>query len=234
MSTANNQTPRKTNLNPEAMTFINDDVIKNANSAKMVDVSGSQLSEFEQQRRINELRKEAVFLYLPDDPAYRPISDDLISVNEMSKNLDGSTRVMINVALGDYGVFRKKPVSENDKPEQIKLNFRKIYFEDFDTYTEAQDELNDMNKRVLFLENSPTTSMQQLDELREYKKKAKLAINKKIDVGLKTFFKIPNGVDIAINKKAYDYNDLLLNIEVGVFRYTRAPFLRQISSTSSS
>lgn len=229
---SNNQTARKTNLDPRAMTFISDSEVKN--SGQMIDGSVNQLSEFEQQRRINELRKEAVFLYLPDDPAYKPISDDLISVNEMSKNLDGSTRIMINVALGDYGIFRKKPETEDGNPTPVKLNFRKVYFEDYDNYTEAQDELNDMNKRVLFLENSPTTSMQQLDDLREHKKKAKDAIANKIKVGLTTFFKIPKDSDILTNPKKYDYNDLLLNIEVGAFRYTRAPFLRQISSTNSS
>lgn len=223
---------KKTNLDPRAMTFLQES--KGQSSGQITDVSVSQLSEFEQQRRINELRSNAVFLYLPDDPAYRPISDDLLAVNEMSKNLDGSTRVMINVALGDYGIFRKKPTSDDAKPEQLKFNFRKVYYEDYDAYVEVQDELNDYNKRVLFLENSPTTSMQQLDELRDYKKQAKDAITKKIQSGLKTFFKIPDGHDILTNIKKYDYNDLLLNIEVGVFRYTRAPFLRQISSTNSS
>lgn len=223
----------KTKMDPRAMTFLPESTtIKN--DGQMTDVSVSQLSEFEQQRRINELRNNAVFLYLPDDPAYKPISDDLISINEMSKNLDGSTRVMINVALGDYAVFRKKPIGDSEKPEQLKFNFRRVYFEDYEAYTEVQDELNDMNKRVLFLENSPTTSMQQLDDLRDYKKKAKDAITNKIRKGLVTFFKIPEGHDILANPKKYDYNDLLLNIEVGVFRYTRAPFLRQISSTSSS
>lgn len=235
MSTNTNNASKKLNMDPRSLTFVEQDpVVASSNAAQMIDNDQlkKEVDERNEFNRIAKLKTTAVHLYMPDDPAYKQVSDDLLAVNELSKNLDASTRVMINVALGDYGVFRRK-TDDEDKPEQEKLLFRRVYFEDFDKYQDTQDDLNDINRRITLLETSGGGGTEAgLDRLKEYKKQAKAAIAKKIDTGLEVFFKKSEG--IRGNTKKYDYNDMLFNVEIGVFRYTRAPFLRQISSTNTS
>lgn len=182
---------------------------------------------------IEKLKKETEYEHLPKDPIYRPIPDDLIELNNLDKNMDDTTKIMINVALSDYVVFRKIEDNEDDV-ENVKVNFKRVNFDDYSKYSDVQEELDYLNNKQAILRGKVRTNPDLYDEIRELQKSIKKVIEQKINTGLEVFFKKHSQYDLVKDRKLFDYNDLLFNIEIAFFRYTRSPFLRRISLRNTS
>lgn len=188
--------------------------------------------EKKETERLKQLKDSATFPHLPNDPAYRAVPEDILTINEFNKNLETSTRIMINVALGDYCIVRK--VLENGDDENKKILFKRVTYDEYGEYQEIQERIDDLNNRINILRAQADRTEQTFDRIREYQKTLKGIVDEKAIKGLKTFFKSdPTQQHILASKKSYDYNDLLLSVEIGYFRYTRSPFLRSINSSSS-
>lgn len=186
-----------------------------------------------EQERIKELEKNSSLPHLPKDPAYKVVPDDILTINDYNKRLAISTKVMINVSLGDYCIVRA--INENGEDTNVKILFKRVNYEEYGKYQEIQEQLDDYNNRILLLTNQADKTEATYDRIREYRKASKPIIDQKANVGLPTFFKPDNNLKaIMANKKGYDYNDILLSCEIGYFRYNQSPFLRSISSSSNT
>ena len=160
---------------------------------------------------------------------------ELIELNDLDRNMDDTTKIMLNVALSDYVVFRRMVDKENsDEVENVQIFFKRVNFDDYDKYSTIQEELDYLNNKMIILRQRVKTNGDLYDEIRSLQKEIKKVIKSKIDTGLEVFFKKHPTYDIVKDKAQFDYNDLLFNIEIAFFRYTRAPFLRRIISTNTS
>lgn len=234
MSANNNNQPKSNyrNLDPNAMPFPIEGA-KNIDPEITQEMKEQMEKEQKEQERLKQLKEQATFPHLPKDPAYRAVPDDILTINEFNKNLETSTRIMINVALGDYCIVRK--VLENGDDENKKILFKRVTYDEYGEYQDIQERIDDLNNRINILRAQADKTEQTFDRIREYQKELKKIVDEKATTGLKTFFKgDQTQKHIKENKKEYDYNDMLLSVEIGYFRYTRSPFLRSISSSSNT
>lgn len=226
----------KFNVNPNDLTFPQEEVTVTNLTDEQIKQRKEEEERVKEQKRLQTVRDSANFVHLPNDKIYRPISDELLEVNELGKNIPTTTKIMINAALSDYVVFRKMfGDEENQKVENVKAEFKRVNYDEFTKYQEVQEDLEYLNQKIEILKEEKKQSIETMDKIRSLQKEVKKAINSKIETGIEVFFKKNKTTeDILKNKASYDYNDLLLNIEIAFFRYSRSPFLRQISSTSTS
>jgi len=234
MSTQNNNNTKEQfrKLDPDSLPFPVEGM-RGLSDTEKKEISAEMEREKKEEARIKQLKEAATFPHLPKDPAYRAVPEDILTINEFNKNLETSTRIMINVALGEYCIVREVDDQGNDHNRQ--LLFKRVTYDEYGEYQEIQEKIDDLNNRINLLRSLVDKTEQTFDRIREYQKQLKGIVDEKAEKGLKTFFK-PNDIQKAIltNKKNFDYNDLLLSVEIGYFRYTRSPFLRSISSSSST
>lgn len=231
MSNNNPNNKNFKNLNPDHLTF-------GVETAKNVEPELSKAEteriqkEQDEQNRIKKLKDNSTFPHLPKDPAYTVVPEDLLTINEFNKNLETSTRIMINVALGDYAIVRKIDQEGNDT--NVQINFKRVTYDEYGEYQEIQERIDDYNNRINILRNQIDKTEETYNRIREYQKELKKIVDQKVNTGLKTFFKSTTNQKYMVNQKhEYDYNDLLLSVEIGYFRYTRSPFLRSINSSNN-
>lgn len=228
---SNNKKDNFKNINPDHLTF-------GVETAKDVDQELSKeekerlKKEAEESERIKKLKDNSTFPHLPHDPAYTTVPEDLLTINEFNKNLETSTRIMINVALGSYAVVRKIDDEGNDT--NISIKFKRVTYDEYGSYQEIQERIDDYNNRINILRVQQDKTEDTYNRIREYQKELKKIVDEKVIEGLKTFFKSDtNQKAMLADKNQYDYNDLLLSVEIGYFRYTRSPFLRSINSSNN-
>ena len=224
----------KYNVDSKDLTFPQEEVTVTNLTEEQIKQRKEEEAQEKERKRLQKMRDSASFVHLPNDPIYRPISDELLEVNELGKNIPTTTKIMINAALSDYVVFRKMSGDEdNSQVENVKAEFKRVNYDEFTKYQEANEDVEYINQKIEILKQENPQSVETMDKIRTLQKQVKHAINTKIETGIEVFFKKNKAQDIIKNKAAYDYNDLLLNIEIAFFRYSRSPFLRQISSQST-
>lgn len=186
------------------------------------------LKDAAERQRLQKLRDKATFVHLPDDPIYKPISDELLDVNEVGRDVPVTVKIMLNAALSDYVVFRKLN-DNNEVLENVKVEYKRVNYDEAQRYQDIVDELVFLNNRINILAKMTPQTLEISDKIRQTQIASKKLISEKINEGLEVFFKKNQVQDLKENKAEYDYNDILLNLEIAYFRYVKSPFLRQIS-----
>ena len=176
--------------------------------------------------------KDLKFIHLPHDPAYQPISIELIKMNEFAnEDLKINTRIMMNIALSDYVIFRR--IDENDQLDNFQIRFRRVKTNEFQQYVDLQTELDDLVKRVGIIEMTYPPTLELQDKLYDYQKKLLDVARKRVRKGFDIFFKWENQ---KIRDEVFedaDNNDITFNVDCAFVRLTKSPFLRRKSSPTS-
>lgn len=179
--------------------------------------------------------KNIKFIHLPDDPAYQPISLELIKMNEFEdEDLKLNTRIMMNIALSDYAIFRL--IGDNgDIIDNTKVYFKRVKTNEFQNYVDLQTELDDLVRRVNILDATRPITLELMDKLYEYQKKLINVARRRVQNGFKIFFKWDKQDDKEIQDlfDSFDNNDITFNVDCAFLRITKSPFLRRRSSPSS-
>jgi hypothetical protein len=186
----------------------------------------------EEMERLAYDDKDLKFIHLPDDPAYKPISLELIKMNEFqNEDLKINTRIMMNIALSDYVIFRR--IDEDDNLDNFQVRFRRVKTNEFQEYVDLQTELDDLVKRVGIIEMTYPPTMELQDKLYDYQKKLISVARKRVRKGFDIFFKWENQKirDEVFNDA--DNNDITFNVDCGFIRLTKSPFLRRKLSRTS-
>lgn len=171
------------------------------------------------------------FIHLPDDPAYRPISLEAIKMNDFeNEDLKLNTRIMMNIALSDYVIFRLLN-DDGDVVDQTKVYFRRVKTNEFQDYVDIQTELDDLVKRVGIIDSTYPFTLELQDKLYEYQKKLIAVARQRIRKGFDIFFKLSKEERELFND--FDQNDIAFNVDSAFLRLTKSPFLRRKSSPSS-
>lgn len=170
------------------------------------------------------------FIHLPDDPAYQPISIELIKMNDLENDdLRLNTRIMMNIALSDYVIFRQ--IGDDDSTIPIKVYFRRVKTNEFQDYVDIQTQLDDLVKRVGIIDSKYPFTLEDQDQLYEVQKRLIKTARERVKKGFDIFFKLSKE-----EKELYadlDNNDIAFNVDSAFLRITKSPFLRRKSSPSS-
>lgn len=189
-----------------------------------------RIIEFERLQRLS-YDENVKFIHLPDDPAYRPISIEAIKMNEFeNEDLKLNTRIMMNIALSDYVIFRLLN-EEGDVVDNTKVYFRRVKTNEFQEYVDLQTELDDLVKRVGIVESTFPFTLELQDKLYDYQKKLIAVARKRVRKGFDIFFKLKKEERELYDD--FDNNDISFNVDCAFLRLTKSPFLRRKSSPSS-
>jgi hypothetical protein len=184
----------------------------------------------EQLERMAYEDKDLKFIHLPDDPAYKPISLELIKMNEFqNEDLKLNTRIMMNIALSDYVVFRQLN-DDGDVEENVKVYFRRVKTNEFQEYVDLQTALDDLVKRVGIIEMTYPPTMELQDKLYDYQKKLIAVARQRVRKGYDIFFKWESQEFRNNMFNEFDNNDITFNVDCAFVRLTKSPFLRRKSS----
>lgn len=212
---------------------LNDNLInKDAEQAKFEAEQEEKRKEKERLDRLAFEDQGLKFIHLPDDPAYTPITVELIKLNDLPDNdLKVNTRIMMNIALSDYVIFRR--IDDNDRLENVKIYFRRIKTNEFQEYVDLQTEVDDLVKRVGIVEMQYPPTLELQDQLYSYQKKLLAVARKRVRKGFDIFFKWKNQAERDSVFENADNNDITFNVDSGFVRLTKSPFLRRKSFPSS-
>src|SRR5688500_9243257 len=148
-----------------------------------------RIVEYERLQRLSYDERNVKFIHLPDDPAYQPISLEAIKMNEFeNEDLKLNTRIMMNIALSDYVIFRL--LNEDDTVTPVKVYFRRVKTNEFQEYVDLQTELDDLVKRVGIVESTYPFTLELQDKLYDYQKKLIAVARKRVRKGFDIFFKL--------------------------------------------
>ena len=238
----NNKTERYT-IDKRELTF----PIDGLKNAKVVDsateipdgqtevnyLKGKQ-AQIQQPKTPEQLKAEDLkFIHLPDDPAYRPISLELIKMNEFeNEDLKLNTRIMMNIALSDYVIFRRLS-EDGDIEDNVKVYFRRVRTNEFQQYVDLQTQLDDLVKRVGIVEMTYPFTLELQDKLYDYQRKLIDIARKRVRKGYDIFFKWENQEQRDQLADECDSNDMTFNVDCAFIRITKSPFLRRKSSHTS-
>jgi len=190
-----------------------------------------RLIEYERLQRLAYDEKNVKFIHLPDDPAYQPISLDAIKMNEFqNEDLKLNTRIMMNIALSDYVVFRLLN-DDGDVIDNTKVYFRRVKTNEFQDYVDIQTQLDDLVKRVGIIESTYPFTLELQDKLYETQKRLIAVARQRVRKGFDIFFKLKKEERELYND--FDNNDISFNVDCAFLRLTKSPFLRRKSSPSS-
>jgi hypothetical protein len=207
------------------------EIEKDAELTKQVTKTPEQIKAEELERAAYD-DKDLKFIHLPNDPAYKPISIELIKLNEFqNEDLKINTRIMMNLALSDYVIFRR--IDDDDNLVNFKITFRRIKTHQFQEYVDLQTEVDDLVKRVGIIEMTYPFTMELQDQLYETQKRLLKVARERIRKGFDVFFKWENQ---KIRDEVFedaDNNDVTFNVDSAFIRLTKSPFLRRKSSPSS-
>lgn len=189
-------------------------------------------------KRLERLKfdENVKFVHFPDDPAYRPISLEAIKMNEFENDdLKLNTRIMMNLALGDYVIFREIPDDDDKDPIPIKVYFRRVKTNEFNEYVDIQTQLDDLVKRANLIESTYPFTLELQDKLYETQKRLIKVARDRVKKGFDIFFKWSPEERTQLQKlyEMYDNNDITFNVDTAFLRITKSPFLRRKSSPSS-
>lgn len=167
------------------------------------------------------------FLHLPKDPVYQPIPLELVKANEFKEDeITYSTRIIMNLAISDYAVFRVIDPDTGDIIDNIKLPFKRVPMNILQGYIDRQSETDNIVRTVnmiAMLQNPKREDIQRLNELQD---EMTNSVRERVKYGFKAFFKVP--VDVMKIYDNLDYNDINFNVDAGFFRLTKSPFLRRL------
>lgn len=190
-----------------------------------------RIIEFERLQKLVYDDKNVKFIHLPDDPAYQPISLEAIKMNEFeNENLKLNTRIMMNIALSDYVIFRLLN-DDGDVIDNTKVYFRRVKTNEFQEYVDLQTQLDDLVKRVGIIESTYPFTLELQDKLYDYQKKLIAVARQRVRKGFDIFFRLTKEERDLYND--FDNNDISFNVDCGFLRLTKSPFLRRRSSPSS-
>lgn len=190
-----------------------------------------RIIEFERLQKLVYDDKNVKFIHLPDDPAYQPISLEAIKMNEFeNENLKLNTRIMMNIALSDYVIFRLLN-DDGDVVDNTKVYFRRVKTNEFQEYVDLQTQLDDLVKRVGIIESTYPFTLELQDKLYDYQKKLIAVARQRVRKGFDIFFKLTREERELYND--FDNNDISFNVDCAFLRLTKSPFLRRKSSPSS-
>jgi hypothetical protein len=190
-----------------------------------------RIIEYERLQRLVYQDKDIRFIHLPDDPAYQPISLDAIKMNEFeNEDLKLNTRIMMNIALSDYVIFRLLN-DDGDVIDNTKVFFRRVKTNEFQDYVDIQTQLDDLVKRVGIIESTYPFTLELQDKLYETQKRLIAVARARVRKGFDIFFKLKKEERELYND--FDNNDISFNVDCAFLRLTKSPFLRRKSSPSS-
>jgi hypothetical protein len=190
-----------------------------------------RIAEFEKLQRLVYEDKNVKFIHLPDDPAYQPISLEAIKMNEFeNEDLKLNTRIMMNIALSDYVIFRLLN-EDGDVIDNTKVYFRRVKTNEFQEYVDIQTSLDDLVKRVGIIESKYPFTLEDQDKLYETQQRLIKVARARVRKGFDIFFKLKKEERELYND--FDNNDIAFNVDCAFLRLTKSPFLRRKSSPSS-
>ena len=200
---------------------------------KVVD-NDPRVIEYERLQRL-KFDENVKFIHFPDDPAYRPITIEAIKMNDFeNEDLRLNTRIMMNLALSDYVIFRETTDDESE-PTPHKLYFRRVNTNEFNDYVDIQTELDDLVKRVGLIESTYPFTLELQDQLYDTQKRLVKVARNRVKKGFEIFFKWSAEQRKALDQfyTDFDQNDVTFNVDTAFLRITKSPFLRRKSSPSS-
>ncbi len=201
-----------------------------AGKAEQEAAKDPRIIEYERLQRLAYDDKGVKFIHLPDDPAYQPISLDAIKMNEFdNEDLKLNTRIMMNIALSDYVIFRL--LTDEDNVENIKVYFRRVKTNEFQEYVDLQTELDDLVKRVGIIESTYPFTLELQDKLYDTQKRLIKVARDRVRKGFDIFFKLKK--EERELYEDFDNNDISFNVDCAFLRLTKSPFLRRKFSPSS-
>lgn len=190
-----------------------------------------RIAAYEKLQRLVYEDKNVRFIHLPDDPAYQPISLEAIKMNEFeNEDLKLNTRIMMNIALSDYVIFRLLN-DDGDVIDNTKVYFRRVKTNEFQDYVDIQTALDDLVKRVGIIESTYPFTLELQDKLYETQQRLIKVARDRVRKGFDIFFKLKKEERELYND--FDNNDIAFNVDCAFLRLTKSPFLRRKSSPSS-
>jgi len=167
------------------------------------------------------------FLHLPKDPVYLPIPLELVKANEFKEDeITYSTRIIMNLAISDYAVFRKIDFDTGDTTEAIKLPFKRVPMVILQNYIDRQGYIDNIVRTINMIGMLKDPTREDIQRLNELQVEMNETIRDRVKYGFRAFFKVPQ--EILEIYDELDYNDILFNVDAGFFRLTKSPFLRRL------
>lgn len=171
---------------------------------------------------------DLVNVLFPPDPIYSAMPLELIKANEFDKeeNLNYSTRVIMNVSVSDYVVFRE--VDEfGDEVATHKIAFKQVSMKMLQNYLDKQAIIDDFVRTINMYSKLVDITREEIKMLKHMNADLTQAIRDRIYYGFRIFFKIPQ--DLLARYDDLNYNDITFNVDAGFFRLTKSNFLRRLS-----
>lgn len=216
---------------PQRNTSTNKETAIAAGKAEQEAARDPRIIEYDRLQRLVFNDKNVKFIHLPDDPAYQPISLEAIKMNEFeNEDLKLNTRIMMNIALSDYVVFRLLN-EDGDVIDNTKVYFRRVKTNEFQDYVDLQTQLDDLVKRVGIIESTYPFTLELQDKLYETQKRLIAVARQRVRKGFDIFFKLKKEERELYND--FDNNDISFNVDCAFLRLTKSPFLRRKSFPSS-